>query len=261
VIFHHRFPRLPLSELVDRLWLYDGFAPSHSKELLLPGGTVELVVNLREDQPEFRLPVVAGPRSAHSVLDTAHAASVIGVHFRPGGAFPFLGVPSGELHNLDVSLDALWGARAAELRERLLEAPTAEVKFQVIEGALLASARSLKRHPAVAFALREFGAVPQARSVADVTGAVGLSQRRFIERFRHEVGLAPKLYCRVRRFQEVVRLVHRRRAVDWADVALSCGYYDQAHLINDFHAFSGLSPTTYLARKTEHQNHVRLPED
>jgi AraC-like DNA-binding protein len=93
-----------------------------------------------------------------------------------------------------------------------------------------------------------------------VTNAVGLSQGRFIDRFRDEVGLTPKLFCRVRRFQEVVRRVHRAREVDWTDVALSCGYFDQAHFINDFRAFSGLSPTTYMAWKGDHQNHVPLPD-
>jgi len=242
------------------LWIFEGYAPGHARERLLPTGTVELVVNLREDQPAFRDPVVAGPHSEYSVLDTALAASVMGVHFKPGGAFPFLGVPAAELHNLDVSLDVLWGGRARELRQRILEAPTPGARFAVLERALLGAARSLARHPAVVFALEEFQRVPHARSVAEVTDAVGLSQRRFIDRFRDEVGLTPKLFCRVRRFQEVVRRVHGEGGVDWADVALSCGYFDQAHFIHDFRAFSGLTPTTYLAWKTEHQNHVPLPD-
>jgi AraC-like DNA-binding protein len=260
VIRLHYTPRAPLSAFVDLLWLYDGYAPAHAKERLLPMGTVELVVNLREDQPSFRRPVIAGPHSEYSVLDTSQEASVIGVHFKPGGAFPFLGVPAGELHNLELDLDTLWGAKAEEMRERILAAPTPQAKLRVLEQALLATARSFARHPAVAFALREFEAVPHARRIADVTSAVGLSQRRFIDHFRDEVGLTPKLFCRVRRFQEVVRLVHPAREVDWTDVALSCGYFDQAHFIHDFRAFSGLSPTTYLAWKSDHQNHVPLPD-
>lgn len=109
MIYRYHVPAPPLSEFVELLWLFDGYAPGHARERLLPMGTVELVVNLREDQPDFRDPIVAGPHSEYSVLDTAHEASVIGVHFKPGGAFPFLGLPAGELHNLDVSLDVLWG--------------------------------------------------------------------------------------------------------------------------------------------------------
>lgn len=257
MMYARRAPRAPLSDFVDLLWLFDGYAPGHAQERLLPTGTVELVIDMRSEPSGFRA-VVAGPHSESSVLDTSRAASVLGVHFKPGGAFPFFGVPAGELHNSEVPLDALWGSGADELRERALAARSTEARFRVLEAFLLARARTLARHPAVAFALRELGEAPRARTVAAVVDAVGLSQRRFIDRFRDEVGLTPKLFSRVRRFQEVVRLVHPARTVDWADVALSCGYFDQAHFIHDFRSFSGMSPTAYLARKSEHQNHVPL---
>jgi len=256
-MYARRVPRAPLSDFVDLLWLFDGYAPVHAQERLLPTGTVELVLDMRSGPPGFRA-VVAGPHSESSILDTSRAASVLGVHFKPGGAFPFLGVPAGELHNLEVPLDVLWGSGADELRERALSARSTEARFRVLEESLLARARTLARHAAVAFALRELGEVPNARTVAAVAGAVGLSQRRFIDRFRDEVGLTPKLFSRVRRFQEVIRLVHPVRTVDWTDVALSCGYFDQAHFIHDFRAFSGMSPTEYFARKGDHENHVPL---
>ena len=135
--FLDHFPGPPLSDFVEMLWLYEGFTISHTKERLLPTGTVDLVVNLREDQPDFRTPIVVGPHSEHSMLDTSHEASVIGVHFRPGGAAPFFGPPLDELHNLDVSLDLLWSAGTEELRERILAAPTEPAMFQVLERALL----------------------------------------------------------------------------------------------------------------------------
>ena len=152
----------------------------------------------------------------------------------------------------------MWSAGVQELRDRILAAPTAPAMFQVLERALLRAARSFTRHTAVAYALRHFEAVPHAQTIAEVVRAVGFSERHFIKRFREEVGLTPKLFCRVRRFQEVVRMVHRATEVNWTEVAVSCGYFDQAHFINDFREFSGLSPTTYLACKGDHQNHVPL---
>jgi AraC-like DNA-binding protein len=107
--------------------------------------------------------------------------------------------------------------------------------------------------------LREFQR-RQAPGIAAVTGQIGLSARRFIQLFSQEVGLAPKLFCRVRRFQEVVKTVHAGREMDWTQIALDCGYFDQAHFIHDFKAFSGLSPSAYLAQMTEHRNHVPLNE-
>jgi AraC-like DNA-binding protein len=84
------------------------------------------------------------------------------------------------------------------------------------------------------------------RPVADVVQGTGLSLRRFGELFGSEVGLSPKAFCRIRRFNEVLRRVERSTDVDWADVAASCGYFDQAHFNHDFRAFAGLTPSAYL---------------
>jgi AraC-like DNA-binding protein len=265
-------PRPPLSDLVELLWFAEGTPATHAKERLLPTGTMELVINLRDDAmrvyesrntqrvQSFRGSVVCGAHSGFFVIDTANQASVMGVHFKPGGAFPFFKTPADELRDAHVSLETLWGAAAGALRDQLLGAETVERRFYLLEQTLLAQARRpLARHPAVGFALKEFHAAP-ARAVSAVTGQIGLSARRFIEVFGQEVGLTPKQFCRIRRFQNVLRRVHHRQEVDWVDVALECGYFDQAHFIHDFRGFSGLNPTTYLAQQDEHLNHVPIRE-
>lgn len=89
-----------------------------------------------------------------------------------------------------------------------------------------------------------------------MAGATGRSNRWFVEEFRHEVGLTPKLFCRVRRFQAMLQRAVREPRPDWSKLALACGYYDQSHLIRDFKLFSGLTPTEYAARRCDHRNHV-----
>jgi AraC-like DNA-binding protein len=266
----HR-PLPPLGDFVEMLWIWRGSAAQpHAFERLLPTGTVELVVNLREDtsriyDPDDRrrfevLPgsLLVGPQSEYFVIDTAEQREVMGVHFRPGGASPFTG-PAGELTDAHVPLEALWGSAGRDLRERLLEADSDASRFRILASALLAQAQgALERHPAVAHALEEFGRVPHARRVAEVRAGAGLSHRRFVQLFRDAVGLTPKLYCRIRRFQEVLQRVAAGRAIEWAGLALDCGYYDQAHFIRDFRAFSGLNPSTYLVDRGEHLNHVPL---
>jgi AraC-like DNA-binding protein len=266
-------PAPPLSQFVELLWLYEGYQQPHKMERLLPDGSMELVINLNEDQTRAYDPhdtgkfqtlsgsVVVGAHSEFFVIDTAEQHTVAGVHFKPGGAFPFLGLPAGELHNAMVSLEDLWGGLAGQLRDRLLEAGTPQAIFRVLEQALLArTAQRLERHPAVAFALHEFRGLPHTRTIADVTGQIGLSAKRFIQVFSGEVGLTPKLFCRVRRFQRVLRLIGAGRSVEWAAVAADCGYFDQAHFIRDFRAFSGINPSTYIGQRTEHLNHVPLFE-
>ena len=110
----------------------------------------------------------------------------------------------------------------------------------------------------------EIGTRSQPRTISEVTEQIGLSPRRFIQLFSEEVGLTPKLFCRVRRFQQVLRSLQHGtlngRQIDWADIASSCGYFDQAHFIRDFRAFSGLNPTAWLPLRGEHINHVRIPD-
>ena len=266
-------PEPPLSNFVKLFWFYEGYDPPHALERILPNGTLELIINLcdnplkvyesqdAERSRSFGHSVVSGAHSDFLVIDTACQAATMGVHFEPGGAYPFLPVPAGELRDTHVTLEEIWGPAATVLRDRLLEARTLEKKFLVLEQTLLEqAARPLVLHPAVAFALKEFQKVPHARTIADVTNRIGPSQRHFIQVFREEVGLTPKLFCRIRRFQEVLSLVEQEDQVEWTDVALSCGYFDQAHFIHDFRAFSGINPTAYHARRGEHLNHLPLPD-
>jgi transcriptional regulator GlxA family with amidase domain len=119
--------------------------------------------------------------------------------------------------------------------------------------------RPPERHGGVDYALRQFSGRSIAPAVAAVTERIGMSARCFIEAFRNEVGMTPKAYCRVRRFQQIIRQAWGQREVDWAAVAGSCGYYDQAHFIHDFKQFCGLTPSVYLARRGRHPSHVPVP--
>lgn len=241
-------PPPPLAGHIEMLWLYEGYSVAHAQEWLLPTGSMELIVDLRSNAA-----VMVGAYSKRGLLDTSQAISVIGAHFHPGGAFAFLQVPADALHNLDADLGDLWPPhQAAELRERLLAAPDSRCKFALLERALLARLKQA-RDPAVAFAISAFR---RGTPVANVAEQIGVSQRTFINRFAREVGMTPKLYSRVRRFNRAVRMVHGKSEVDWSDVALACGYFDQPHLIRDFHAFAGMTPAAYLSLKTEHLNHV-----
>ena len=71
-----------------------------------------------------------------------------------------------------------------------------------------------------------------------VIDAIGISARRFEQLFAEQVGLTPKLFCRIQRFQRVLHLINEQADIDWSDIALSCGYFDQSHFIHDFQSFS-----------------------
>ena len=87
----------------------------------------------------------------------------------------------------------------------------------------------------------------QART-RDIAAAVGLSQRRLIELFDAEIGLTPKVFARIRRFQHTVSQVRNTTTLDWAQLAVESGYFDQSHLIRDFVAFADVTPADYRRR-------------
>jgi transcriptional regulator GlxA family with amidase domain len=188
----------------------------------------------------------------------AQQGALLGIHFRPGGATPLLGLPASELRDADMPLAALWGGAAWEMQERIVAARTPEARLGLLQAALLARLAAAQQHdPAIAYAVRAFTS-PRPVAVAEVAARTGQSHRHFIHRFREAIGLTPKTYCRVVRFQAALGTIARGERVEWAALAGATGYYDQAHLVHDFRAFAGLAPSGYLARRGEHPNHVPL---
>jgi AraC-like DNA-binding protein len=271
-------PGLPISEFVDYFWLFDG-GQTPRKERIVPSGTTELVINLRDDEIRihnraqskhklFSGAVVSGPYSSTFVVDAMQHESMLGVHFKPGGAFPFLGALASELTDAHVDLADLWGRSGLELRERLCVVSSHRQRFQIMEKVLTDRLRrSRKGHVAIAIALDGFGPNGTDTSVRAVAREVGLCQRRFRNVFAAQVGLTPKVFCRILRFQRVRSLADQIEKPDWAQIASICGYFDQSHLINDFQEFSGFNPTQYLRRLRPNQqdgclksHHVPLSE-
>jgi len=249
-------PSGALADFIELIWISEGYAPPHAQERLMPQPAMSLVITFNGNGATWC--GVTGPRTESMMLDTSQPFSVIGVSFKPGGGFPFFPMPAGELHNLTVPLDAVWGPRADAVCDALLEAESPDARFRILERALLASARGrFDRHPAVRYAVAELGHRSHRRPVARVAEHIGLSRRRFIEVFRNEVGLTPKTFSRVCRFQHVLGQVEHVADVDWTSVALDCGYFDQAHFIHDFREFTGVSPTIYL-RYRESRNHIAV---
>lgn len=171
----------------------------------------------------------------------------MGAHFRPGGAFPFLGLSAYEFRNRHIDLATIWGRQAEELRERLAVAISSGARFRLLEHALLTRLHGpLERHPAVSLALESFHSDHSRAVGRKLAREVQLSDRRFIDVFRSEVGLNPKVFSRIERFYSTLATARRLPDPEWGQLALEHGYFDQSHLIRDFLEFSGFSPADYL---------------
>jgi len=166
-------------------------------ERVLPTGAAQLIVNLKEDQTRLYHPesghrcettssgtVLSGVQSRYCIIDTAEQECVLGVAFKPGGLRPFFRIPAHETRDAGLPLDLLWGRRAIDLREQLLDAPNPHAKLDTMERALREMWTPLDLHPAVTFALETFAHQPQDARIAAVTAMSNLSPKRFIERFK-----------------------------------------------------------------------------
>jgi AraC-like DNA-binding protein len=268
--FLSHIPQFPLSQFVENFW-WCSDAPAHALERIVPSATIELVINLREDEVRIHRPqwpercerypgaAVSGTYAGPFFIDPRQHGSMLGVHFKPGGALNLLGDPR-ELANCHVALEDLWGVgEAGRLRERLCEASGPAEYFQLLERALLDRLRDSSRSSAyVSAGMELFQRSRFTQGVREVAARVGLSQRRFIQVFTQHVGVTPKLYCRILRFQRVKSLA-QRCGCDWAQCAAACGYFDQSHLIRDFREFSGLNPSDYLRQRSDSVLHNHVP--
>jgi AraC-like DNA-binding protein len=250
----HR-PVAPLSAAIDYLWCLND-VPAHGAERVLPTGTLELVINLHDDVFDIRRGVdapsarrfsgamVSGAYSSYFVIDPRAHANLLGVHFKPGAARAILGIPPGSLADEHVDLEVLWGPAARELRERLGTATNVQHRFEILETALLRQLTGpVGRHGAVELAIQRLAC--DRHPVGQVAAELGMTRRRFIELFTSEVGMTPKLFFRVQRFQGALKRAGASGR-GWVELALAAGYCDQSHLVRDFASFSGFAPTELI---------------
>lgn len=249
-----RAPRAELSGCVASL---EGYverrdAPLHRREL--PGTRVVVILELgpplavgAAGQPlvpsSREGSFVVGVRSA-AVL-TAHRGYQEGVQLNLTalGAHVLFGVPMFELSERVVPLGCVF-ARERALVERLRELRTWDARFDLLEEALAERlARSTVRLGPIARALDGIAREKGGASVAAVARALGCSQKHLITLFRRQVGICPKLWCRLTRFEHLVRRLEARPQETWAGLAVELGFYDQAHLAREVRQFAGLTPT------------------
>ena len=139
------------------------------------------------------------------------------------------------------------------------EADGADERFWLVEAWLLGRLRmGTAPTPAVRYALHAIRTRSPGLQIGKMANEIGLSHKHLLREFDRCVGLPPKMFARVCSFQAAIQWIGQRNAVEWADAATACGYYDQAHFIREFRAFSGLTPSHYLARRGPYLNYLNV---
>jgi AraC-like DNA-binding protein len=270
------FPSPPINDYIDCFYYPTGYGP-YPRERILPLPALDLKINLGDalrvsdaDQSEPFATLteswVVGLWNKSHVVDWPADIGYFGVKFKPGGAYPFLGLPLSEFHNQVVPLDVIWGNFAAEIRERLLDASTLQARFAILEQLLFARFYEAPYGlNAVQYAAAEIARHHGVLSIRELSEHMGMSQKHLITQFGRMVGCTPKGLARLYRFAHILEGIDLTQPVDWTLVAHQFCYHDQSHLIRDFREFTGHTPSDYLrlrrlmhAASPERAQHLRL---
>lgn len=169
-------------------------------------------------------------------------AGCIAVCFQPGMAYPFFPVPMHVLTNTTVALSEVWNEMGTELEDRLSGLCTNEARVEMVQKYLLQQLISGKQDLQVAYCMNRAQYSVGAITVNELSAKIGLSQRQLSRRFQQNIGLSPKEYLRVFRFINSLQHLKKYPDVSLTEIACQSGYYDQAHFIHDFKAYTGHSP-------------------
>jgi AraC-like DNA-binding protein len=256
-----RRPAPPLRPYVHSYtgyWL-DGIGPGTHQGL--PSGSLTVVLSLGPPVDVRVMPMASQPPASYDALvGGLHAAPVtiayerrqrgIQLDLTPFGARVLFGLPAGELGSCVVGLDELLGRRAGEWVDRLRSSASWPARFAVLDDVLDDALLDAADPPSeVVRAWHQLVASHGRVEVGALARDVGWSRRHLSDRFQREVGLSPKVMARVLRFDGARRLLQRPGRPGLAEVAASCGYYDQAHLNREFRELAGLAPTAWLAEQ------------
>lgn len=275
-----------LGGLLESIWYFDGVV-AERRERVFPSGIIELIVHLDEryylvDAGEATLCAPAcltGMQLAPIVVEApVDRCRVLGIRLYPAGAYAVLGAALGPVTGLTIDLDDLVGrGSAAELVERCQEAHSGEACIRVAAAWVLERlAPAREAVTPISWIAGEIERQGGAVSIGALRVRTGLSKSRLSADFREQIGVTPKLYARIHRFRRALGLIHQQtiapsrprvsasspreqRVVSLSRIALSAGYYDQAHMNAEFRELGGLTPLEY-ARSLRYPGSASLAE-
>lgn len=251
-----RQPHPMLRPLVARYVGYQQYDVTLAVHRGLPSRHVTMIISL---QDPVRVSGRSGTLSASGLVGGLHTEPVLisqdrtqcGIHLElhPFGVRTLFGISAAELAGRVVRFDDLARPALAELPDRLASTPIWSDRFSILDDVLAATAvgpASVAAELGQAWRLM-LGLGGRVR-VADLADGIGWSRRHFGEQFRAETGVTPKQANRILRFERAGTLL-RQGNFDLARLAVECGYYDQAHLSNEWRTLAGCSPRTWISEE------------
>jgi AraC-like DNA-binding protein len=268
-------PSALLAPYVQSIFHFKHFMPDHSIERVVPDGHIYLIFELDgferntfdneslEPNATYTRVWLSGLHKHYISISAHEDSEMFVIQFKPGGLQPFLDKAISDVNDSVIPAQQLFGEVVLTLREELLKATADDEKMFALAEEFLLNIASFEQSSARTLVEQMLQAIQKnsASQLQDIVKQAGYSKKQAIHVFKQHVGLNPKSYQRIVRFNEILSLVMEKKSIAWRDICADCYYYDQSHFIREFKAFCGYSPREFLVLQGKHPEANFFPLD
>ncbi len=270
VFFLHK-PTGFLAHFIESMAFFENLTPGYEAEKLLPEGHQDLIIDLTE-KPKYifdndtldkkqkcKSSWFSGARKKLITIDAGGTnSSMMVIRFHQGAAYHFSHFPLDEITDQVIDTDLLFSSSINDLREEILHTFGHTNKFKVVEAYFTNRLLKTEIPDVIAYSTRFLAASPTDKTIKQISDKCGYSQKHLIHLFKKHLGLTPKALQKIQRFQQVLIEIENSNSINWTQLSLDCGYYDQAHFINEFKHYTGLNPEKYMTEKGPILNYIPI---
>ncbi|MDH7448181.1 helix-turn-helix domain-containing protein [Aquimarina sp. 2201CG14-23] len=258
MIFETHTLNTPISQYIESIFHFKDFIPDHSIERVVPTGHVFIIFEL-DDIPRntfdnvtlkpngtYTKAWISGMHKNYISISAHQKSEMFVIQFKPFGTFPFFHFPIEELNEKVVLVEEVFGKDFLELREVIQKQETSQEKFLIAEKWLTDRFDNAKTPPEEILAIIKKLQQEPVANFNKIVESYPHTQKHLISQFKKYVGLTPKYYHRILRFNEILQQIQQKETISWSQVAYQCGYADQSHFIKEFKHFSGFNPKEFI---------------
>lgn len=251
-------PHGSIAPYIETIFHYEQFVPDHSIERLVPTGHVFILFELDgierhtfdndtlKPNASYSKAFISGMHRNYISISAHENSEMLAIQFKPFGSYPFLHEKTDMINELVVAAHEIVGDELYLLRQELINSDTTDRKFELVDSWLQHRFDEQKAPPED---IVQFVSQLQAEPVDSLNAlieAYPASQKKLIEEFKKYVGLTPKYYQRILRFNDLLKRLQSEDKICWTEIAHDCGYFDQSHFIKEFKHFSGFNPRQFI---------------
>lgn len=263
----------PLDQYIEAIFHFKNFQPDHSIERVVPTGHIYIIFELDgyerhtfdnetlQPNAQFTKVWISGQHRNYISISAHQNSEMFVIQFKPFGAFPFLHFPMQQLTEQVVQSSDIFDNELVELRELLLKPENSSEKFTIAQRWLIQRyAEQMLPPEDLIDLLGQLQQAPVAKH-NELIENYPSTQKHLINQFKKYVGLTPKYYHRILRFNEILGKIRNEERLPWAQIAYDCGYADQSHFIKEFKHFSGFNPKEFIERDLNNDEGNFFPLD